>query len=780
MSMGLGVSAQVQNVDVKTLSDSQVEQAENALKNSGLSIDEAVKAARARGASQQQIDDMVKRMSAQKATATPESEGTESPTEEEKTTQKGTVHASSVNQMTYGFSLFNKTNLTFEPSVNIPVPSDYVLSIGDAVLINVWGDSKATYSLTVDKTGAIVIPDLELGPIKVAGLNFSQAKDIIISRLTTIYSAMTGSSPTTFADVSINNVRSIKVNIIGEANAPGTYTLPATASVFNALYLSGGPNERGSFRQIKLIRNNKTDAVIDVYDYLVNGNTAVNVSLRDEDIIYIPAYKKRVQTAGAFKRIAYFELKENDNLESLLSFAGGFADDAAQQRLLLTRYTDRQLMLLEIPKARYTTEKLLNGDVVRAESILNLYENRVSIEGAVFRPGTYSLAPKMTVAQLIRKADGLQAGYYSQRGLILRLDSTSYTNIIPFDIDAAMAGTNDPELRKEDQVVIKDVYSIGEARTVRIFGEVMMPGAFGYSKNMTLKDLIFLAGGMREAASESYVEVARRNSYDEASELNSKRATLYQFKVNRDLALDNDAKQFILEPFDNVYIRRAPSYGEQQTVSIVGQVKYPGDYSISDKKERISDLLTRSGGLTEFADADGARLTRRPPFALKQAEDVAEKLDEAIDKYNIRLEDITQLELQLPEIIKKPGSKYDFLLKEGDVIYVPEKSSEVWVNGEVLNPVGLAYTGAGLKHYINNAGGFTPKAKKSKTYVIYSNGTTGSTRHFIFRSYPEVKPGSQIVVPEKVERENRSDITTWLSISSTFASIAIAIAAVLK
>ena len=774
----------ITNTNVQELSNEQIQRIIDEMQKQNLTQEQAIQLARARGVTQQQIDQLIVRMREVEQKDNMQNQLSTAKTSISPDTDSLSVRTiqdtMSISSKIFGFHLFNARNLTFEPSVNISVPSDYVVGIGDEVVIQVWGASQQTYMLIVDKNGDIVVPDL--GPIKVGGMNFNEMKTLVTRRLSAIYNDMIGDNPGTFSNVTINNIRSIKVNVVGDVNMPGTYTLPATASAFNALYLSGGPNENGSFREIKVIRNNKTHAVVDVYDYLLNGNTSANVSLRDQDILYIPSYIKRVETTGAFKRNAIFELKDGETITDLLQYSGGFSEQASKSRLLLTRFTDDQYELTEINASDFGSALLRNGDFIEAEGIIDRYENRLTIEGAVFRPGTYALEKGMTLSQLIVKAGGLREDYYPDRGLIIRLDDKLFPTIIPFSLRDVISGLQNPILQREDQVIIQDIFSMGEKKVVRIYGEVINPGEYDFHKNMTLKDIIFLSGGMTEAASESYIEVARRNSGEESQEISSKLVSLYAFNIDRNLQLTEDDRAFILAPFDQIYIRQAPSYVAQKTVKIQGEVKYPGPYSIRDKNERITDLIERAGGLTPNAFAEGAQLRRQVDKRLQQQVKRVETIEKnlSIDSILVIEQDHFLSELRLAEILRNPNSADNFLLKEGDEIYIPVKSEEVLVDGEVLNPVGLAWQfGENVKYYVDRAGGFSSNAKRGKVYVIYSNGTTAITKSFIFRNYPEVKPGSQIIVPTRPERQ-KTETGTWLAIGSTFASIALAISAILK
>lgn len=788
----------IDDIQVEEMTDDQIRKVMDEMNRRGLTLEQAAQLAKARGASQQQADQMthrIRQLQMEQTSGTwqdstqfsqtdslnfaPQLQGRQQQLQAGQ--QKKQVAVAPVTRKLFGYHLFNKENLTFEPSVNIPVPPDYVIGIGDQLVIQVWGASQQNYSLRVDKSGAINIPDL--GPIRIAGLDYKAARDLILKQLPAIYSDMGGRSPQTFAEVMVSNPGSIKVNVIGDVIVPGTYTLPATASAFNALYLSGGPNVNGSFRQISVIRDNRVFATIDVYDYLINANAAANVSLRDQDILFIPPYQKRIETLGAFKRKAIFELKEGESINDLLRYSGGFTERASATRLLLTRFSNGQYQLIDVGQEQFGSMELKNGDLIRAEGTINRFENRLTIEGAVFRPGAYALEEGMTVSALIKKAGGLREDFFSGRGLIIRLDEQLFPTTIPFDVAEVMQGKNDLPLQREDQVIIRDIFSIGEKKTVRIYGEVMEPGEYDFNRNMSLRDLIFLAGGMTEAASESYVEVARRNTYEEASNIDSKMASLFQFNVDRNLTLKNEDAGFRLQPFDQVYVRKAPSYESQKTVFIRGEVKYPGEYSISDKNERISDIIKRAGGITPYAYMEGAKLNRFLNKQLKDQLDVVKRMQQNLDTA-IQLTDTTrthvQLELRLPTILKKPRTTYDYFLRDSDEIVIPMKTEEIWVSGEVLNPLGLAWEkGRGLEYYVERSGGFSTRAKKNKVYVVYSNGTSKVTRHFIFRNYPDVKPGSQIIVPERPERKP-GQTGNWLAITSALSSLAIAFAAVFR
>jgi protein involved in polysaccharide export with SLBB domain len=783
LSLLSNVKAQ-SNVDVSSLSDQQIQTLIQNANSKGISMDQAIQIAKAQGATQTQIDQLKQRMEGssldktknQSTSKTKKSEYTDE--YEEDYSKKKDIQINEKLKRIFGHQLFNSENLSFEPSVNISIPKDYVLGVNDELTISVSGASQQTYQLTIDRNGNIYIPNI--GPVYLMGVEFDDARRTIKKRLTSVFWGMVGSNPNTWADVSISSLRSIKVNVVGEAMIPGTYSLPATASAFNALYLSGGPNENGSFRNIRVVRDNKVIKIVDVYDYLLNSDAKSNISLRDQDVIYIPTYENRVDAEGAFKRVGLYELKKGENMANLLNYVGGFTGEAFKSQVSVVRFTDSQKKIIDVKAKDFASFLPENGDSITSGVVLDRYENRVSISGAVFRPGTYSMSEGMKLSELIAKAQGLREDVFNNRGLIFRLDENLVPTSKAFSVSDIRDGKTDVELQREDSVVIQDISSMREKRFVRIFGEVQKPGEFEYNENMTIRDLIFLSGGLNEAASESYIEISRRHDYNAAAKLNNNLVELFQLKINRGLELADTDKRFELHPFDYIYVRKAPSYFEQKTVTIEGEVLYPGPYSIRSKNERVSDLVKRCGGLTPHAYIKGATLFRAPN---KEDQDttVISAMAESDTTVAKAAKHLTngRVELQLDKIMKDTTCIYNYHLKDGDRIVIPEVSEEVRVAGEILNPVGLAYEPRRTaKYYIDRSGGFSEKANTRRVYVIYSDGTTRVTRSFIFTSYPRVQPGCKIIVPEK-ETKQRIEPSMWLAIASTFSSIAVAIAAVL-
>ena len=755
MGITTAISQNISTTNVQNLSDSQIAAIVQKVQSSGLTMDQAIALAKAKGATQTQINQLMSRISQlqgqpQSGTQTNAAELNKS-TLKTNYSKKATFNASPIVKKTFGYNLFNNKNLTFNPAVNLPTPENYVLGAGDELMINVWGASQQTYQLPIDKSGNIYIPSL--GPVYVAGMNFNDAAKKIKKRLTEIYSGLAKKQPDTWAMVTLSNLRSIRINMVGAVNVPGTYYLPATATVFNALYLSGGPNKNGSFRNIKLIRNNKTIQTIDVYDFLMSGQAKGNVQLRDQDVIFIPVYQVRVETKGQFKRKNYFSLKKGESLSDLLRYAGGFSDSAYRSMVTVNRITDKEKEILDVNQSKYSAFTLQNGDVIQANTILNRFKNRITISGAVYRPGNYQLLPGMTLSELIAKAEGVKENAFSNRGIIIREKKDLTKKTIPFDVKKVISGVTNIPLKREDKIIINSIENMRQSRNVNISGEVQKTGTFPYYENMTVGDLIFLANGFKPGATGLEVEVARRNDSLEAAKPNSNIARVFILKVDKNLKLNETGSNFKLKPYDNVFVRKAPGYVTQRNVTIKGEVVYPGKYTIQSKNERISDLLKRVGGLTRFAFTPGATLKRYKKGNSAQQERLKEitmssdstfKLD-SLQQAQIK-KNYTMVELNLPKIMSHPGSNADYVLKEGDEINIPEVKQTVTVTGAVMNPITLSYqAGKTALYYINKAGGYSNNAKRAKVYIVYANGTTSVGKD-------NIQPGSQIVVPLRPKR----------------------------
>jgi len=764
------LSANSQNVvpstvKVNELSNAQVKQAKDMLDNSGLSKSAAIEVARQKGASEQQIQEMMQRIDALEGNtpATQEQtlqiEQTEAATAEEpiveETAQAKKAAGYSNAGARFGAYLFNSNNLTFEPSPNISTPKNYIINIGDQVVVSIWGNSQATYQLVVNRNGQVQIPDV--GPVYIAGLPFEEAEKKLSQKLSTIYADMQGGSPRTFAQIDLGKMRSIKVNIVGEATTPGTYTLPATASVFNALFLSGGPGNIGSLRNIRLIRDGKAIKTIDIYRYLIDGDESENMTLRDEDIIFIPTVEKQVKVSGEFKRNALFELQENETLANLITYAGGYTDETYLYRMKLYRKTQTGSQLIDFTQSEIASTPLLNGDMLVAEKILNVYQNRVSIAGAIWRPGDYELTNGLKLSELIQKADSITPDAYYKGGHVIRANNDGTSQFIPFILADLLDGKTDIALENEDQVVIKSHFQMKEQSTITVSGEVNSPFSSTFTQNMTLRDAIYLANGFKEGADSTSIEVSRRLGYEKESHAGDTLRAVFQFTLSRDLNFNDEASKFLLNPFDRISVRRAPGYREPEEVTIIGEVKYAGRYALNTKNLRISDLVEKAGGLTQEAYPEAAQFQRNAGMGNEK------------------------IGIELHKILKGNDGKSDLLLTNGDVLIIPKKLQTVKVTGNILNPMSMTYEeGKTLKYYIDKSGGFNERTRKNKVYVMYPNGTTAVTKTFLFRTYPKVKPGSQIVVPAKPEKQYTDNTGKWLAFASTMSSVAIAISYFLK
>lgn len=773
------------NATNKNLSDNEIKNLVIKMQENGVSSEQIMAIARQKGASESQIQELMKRIEEEQTEKrTEQYVQTPSPKKSTKTlfSQKKNVAATNMLKQIFGFQFFNTENLTFDPNENVEISDEYILSTGDNIQINVYGISQQTYSLEIEKSRAINIQGI--GPIYIGGLPLGKAKNIIKSRLSTIYGGMKGQNPNTFVSISVGNISGINVNIIGEANLPGTYTLPATAKVLKALYLAGGPGENGSFREIELIRKGKKIATIDIYKYLVNGDSRENVQLQNNDVILIKPYIQRIFIKGAFKRNGIFEAKPGESVANMIQYAGGFNTFAYNKQVNLTRNNDESLTIKTVEANDYINTPVENGDIIEAIKVSNRFANRVAIKGAVFRPGEYELTPPMTLQQLITKAGGVKEEAFLDKGIVTRRNDKMELQTISFSVKDVIAGKEKVFLQREDEVLISTIFEMREKQTVRISGAVQSPGLYNFTENMTLEDLIFIAGGFLEKASSSNIEIVRRIDNETALSDTDKLTETYTVAVNKDLKLDSPNNQMKLEPFDEIYVRETPGFSKREgIVQIMGEVNYTGEYGIATKRERISDLIERAGGLTEEGYAAGASLRRK--VILSEAEITAKKQifeqDSTMSNETVQKIKYTTVAINLAEILKNKRSKIDLFLEDGDKILIPRKLQTVKVSGAVLNPLSLTYKEhLNVKDYINMSGGFSLQAKKRKVYVIYPNGEAHATTGAIFRNYPKVVPGCEIIVPEKPQIDKTASAQKWIGIGSGLASIAASVAALIS
>lgn len=680
----------------------------------------------------------------------------------------------------YGHSLFTNRNLTFEPNVNIATPTNYKLGPGDEVIINIWGASENTIRQTITPEGSIQVSGL--GPVHLNGMTVREANSYLQREFAKIYSGIGGQDPSSQIQLTLGNIRSIQINVVGEVAVPGTYTLSAFSSVFHALYRAGGVSQIGSLRNIKVVRNGRTVATIDVYDILMQGKMNDDIRLQEGDVINVDTYKNLVQLEGKVRRPMYYEMKDNESLQTLLNYAGGFTGDAYKKSIRIIRKSGGQYAVQSINEIDFGTFKMDDGDVVSVEAALDRFENRIEIRGAVYRPGIYQLDGTVnTVKSLITKADGLRDDAFTSRVLLDREKDDLTHEMISIDLASLMNGTApDIVLQKNDILYIPSTAELMEEQRVTINGEVINPGTFLYSEGMTVEDLILMAGGLREAAATTKIEIARRIKNPMSQIETNVLGESYSIDLTNGLLKDND-RGFKLMPFDQVYVRRSPAYRNQQNVTIQGEILFGGVYALQNKNERISTLVERAGGVTADAYLKGARLTRTmTDDELKRRQDVLELSRTGNDSIDLTRRDIAStysVGIDLEEALKNKGGSADIVLREGDVIYIPEMNNTVKISGTVMYPNTVTYmNGAGISYYINQAGGYGNRAKKSKVYVVYANGNVAKAKRF---GGAKIEPGCEIIVPSKPEK-NASNFTQSITIASTVTSMAAMIATLFR
>ncbi|MCR9080845.1 MAG: SLBB domain-containing protein [Cyclobacteriaceae bacterium] len=729
----------------------------------------------------------------------------------------------------FGFKLFHNRNLDFSPSLNLPTPQSYVVGSGDQLLIDVYGASQQSFDVQVTPEGRVFLPNV--GPVQVGGATIEAATVRIKTALSRIYSGLQGANPNTFLQIRLGNIRSIKVSMVGELTKPGTYTLPSFATVFNALYAAGGPNENGAFRKIQVYRGSKLISQVDIYEFLSKGDQSANINLQDNDVIIVPAVEGRAEVIGPVNREGLFEVKSGESLKDLFLYTGGFSSLAYRDRVTIRRIEDNQRKIIDVPSSDFGSFYPQVGDEILIGEALDRYSNRVQVSGSVMRPGEFSLEEGLTIKGLIEKAEGLRPEAFTNRVTLYRTSEDLTLAAITIELSDILEGrAEDIPLKNEDLLFIPSRYEIQEEYYVKISGEVSFPGTYPFANSMTVGDLILRAGGLLESASNSSIEVARRVRDASSRQI----AEISTLSIGSDLEITEEEKQLPLQPFDHVFIRRSPGFEREQIMTVRGEVKFPGEFVISSANERISDVIERAGGLNEFAYPQGANLIRRTVYYKgKTEEEIREEtLEEIFDRLNpetnrnlneaelILFERVQQklkeieynrtrissnlssdpsailmdtlsidpelnksrfqqedmVGIDLEKILKNPGSEEDLILMEGDILQIPKQLQTVRMVGEVLLPTTTRFeSGRSLKYYISKAGGFTENARKSKSYVVYANGDAAQTKGFLgIKKYPKLLPGAEIVVPGKPERE-RMNAAAWIGIASSLATLGILI-----
>ncbi|MCS2892776.1 SLBB domain-containing protein [Parabacteroides faecis] len=695
----------------------------------------------------------------------------------------------------FGREIFSNKNLSFEPDLNVPTPKGYILSAGDELLINVWGDSELNLKLKISPEGTILIPNL--GPVSISGLTIGAAENRIRQELGRIMSTLSGDTDgaNTFVSVSLGQIRSIKVNIVGEVVAPGTYTLPSFATLFNALYAAGGVNEIGSLRGIKVYRNSKEVACLDVYDYLLNGKYDTNIRLEENDMVIVSPYDQLAVVRGKVKRNRIFELKKGETLSRLLNMAGGFTGDAYTKDVRVKRKAGSRYQIATVTADKYPTFAMMDGDSLLVDSVIPFYENRLIVTGAVWRPGEYELNANVhTVKELIDQAAGLKGDEFTGRAQIIRLNPDFTTTVIAVDIRSILNGTSpDMELKPEDQLNIPSLFDLREPYTIKVSGAINYTDTvLPYRNNLTVEDAIMMAGGLKESAATVNVEVARRIKDAKTHENTNRTAEVFNFELNDNLGLISiDGKKsdtiFTLEPFDEIYVRFSPGYQEQQVVKVDGEITFSGDYVLAEKNSRLSDIIAKAGGITPDAYVKGASLKRR------LTEDEMRRLETLLqlssnkqsrDSVALSLENIKDYSvgIDLEKALASPGSAHDVVLRDGDALYIPQLQSTVKINGAVTYPNSVTYTkGMSVGKCLSQAGGYNDIARKYPI-VIYMNGKVATTKRcfIFFKRYPKVEPGCEIVVPTKTQRDRKTSLAEVLSIASSTTSMAAMVTSIIN
>lgn len=676
-------------------------------------------------------------------------------------------------RMIYGHNVFNSRALTFEPNENMATPQNYRLGPGDEVVIDIWGASEDHIRQVISPEGSIMIS--QLGPVYLNGLTINDAGKHIRKSFAQKYAGV--SDAETDIQVTLGKVRTIQVNLMGEVTTPGTYMLSPFSSVFHALYRAGGINDIGSMRNIQVLRNGKKVAGIDIYDYLFEGKTDGNIRLQEGDVIIVPPYGTLVDIEGNVRRPMYYELKPGETVKNILDYAGGFTSEAFADMISLARQSGSENELYNISKEQYPSYILQDGDVLTVGTILNRISNKVELQGAVFRPGTYAIDDKVsTVSQLIKKGEGLTENAYTGRALLYREGDELQSQVIAINLDDLMGGKiADIELKRNDLLIIYTIDDLREIGNVVIRGRVANPGEYPYAENLTLEDLIFQAGGLLEGASTVKIDIARRVNSPAATTQTQELSQIFSVSIEKGLHAGSGAG-FMLMPYDEVFVRTSPGYEPQRVVSVSGEVLFAGEYALQKRNERISDVIARAGGILEGAYIEGAHMTRRLSESEFLAREEAIRFamansqgnqNDSISLSKIQVSRDYNVGINLRKAIENPGSTYDVVLQPGDAIYIPEQQSTVKIAGEVMFPNTVVYEpGKKLSHYINQAGGFGQRAKKGKAFIVYLNGTVAKAgRNTV------IEPGCQIIVPTKPESKE-SNWEKILSFATSFSSVA--------
>ena len=680
----------------------------------------------------------------------------------------------------FGRNIFNTRNLTFEPSVNLATPSNYRLGPGDEVIIDIWGASQNTIRQAISPDGTINIQ--KIGPVYLSGLTVSEANDYLKKSLNKIYNGLNNATdPSSDIRLTLGNIRTIQINVMGEVVQPGTYALSAFSTVFHALYRAGGVSDIGSLRNVQLVRNGKKLTTIDVYEFIMKGNAQDDIRLQEGDVVIVPAYDVLVKISGKVKRPMRFEMKKDEPLSTLIKYAGGFDADAYTRSLRVVRQNGEEYEVNTVKDIDYSVYKMRNGDVVTAEAILNRFTNKLEVRGAVYRPGIYQLSGTLnTVRELVNEAQGLTGDAFLNRSVLYRQHDDLTTEVLPVDIKSIMDGTSpNIALQKNDILYIPSIHDLSDRGNITVHGEVAKPDSYPYADNMTLEDLIIQAGGLREAASTVRVDVTRRIKNPRSTADNDTIGQMFSFALKDGFVIDGQPG-FVLQPYDEVYVRRSPGYQAQQNVGIEGEILFGGTYALTSREERLSDLVNKAGGATNYAYLRGAKLTRvANADEKKRMADVIRLMrrqlgEEMMDSLGIDIEDTFTVGIDLERALRNPKSSSNIVLREGDIISIPKNTNTVTINGAVMVPNTVSYLeGKDIDYYLNQAGGYSDNAKKSKKFIVYMNGEVTRVKG---NGKKQIEPGCEIIVPSKSKK--RTNVGEILGYATSFSSLGMMIASI--
>lgn len=672
----------------------------------------------------------------------------------------------------YGHNLYSNTSSGFIPNFNIPTPSNYKLAAGDEVLIDIWGSTSMNYSLTIIPEGSINVPGI--GPIYINGLTIEEAKSYLKNEFSKIFSDLKSSSPKTFINVRLGKLRSMIVNVVGEVNTPGAYTLPSLSTLNSAIYSAGGISPIGTIREIKLYRDSKLVTTFDAYDFIFNGDFSKNVRLEDNDVIKVDIHKTVVSIAGNVRRPMRYELKDKQTIADVIKYAGGLDDNAYTEKVNIVRTQGEMRTTYTVTKDKFNTFTLIDGDIITVASNIARFNNMATISGAVFFPGPYAISDSITtVSELINAAGGLTENAFIDEAIIRRIDEKWQPITIDFSPKEIVNGTKDIELHVYDEIIIKTIEEMFPSKPITISGYVNSPGTFEYTEGITLKSLVLMANGLAEGATQTNIKISRR-LFDEKTQITPDTvAVIYTINL-----LDNpkDA-DFVLNPYDIVHVNKSPSYIPQQVITITGEVNFPGNYVVEKNTVRISDVVKKANGLTNDANARGATLTRRyteqevrtfnkTNNLLSQQRQLADTTIHFTNLY-IAANESYDIAIDLEKALAEPESTYDLILQEGDIITIPKYENTVKIEGAVMYPNAVTYNEKlSLKDYVKQAGGFNENAAKGKAYVVYPNGTIST------RCYAKIEPGCQIIVPYKaIKQREKISAVEWVTIASSLSTL---------